>query len=304
MVPAATVIANPAAGRRTSTRQDAIARILAPLGHVEWVEPASAEATTAAARECEVRGVPLIVVAGGDGTLHRVVNGLRGSATRVGLIPVGAGNDLARALGLPASPDDAARVVVEGATRDLDVVRVNGTRVVTVAVFGAIADAAHLANRLRGRLPALGALAYKIAAARLIVARGGDPLAGVFVANTDRLGGNMRLPSGSAPGDGVCEVATLAGGRRTRLAQTLLLLAGGRPLPAGRLTWQPLRETRLEFSVEVSASGDGEDLGSGQVFEVVVEPAAVRMIVPAAPGTPPGTGRSWSPASVNDAAGR
>ena len=281
MVPAVTVIANPAAGCRASTRRDAIARILAPLGHVEWVAPASADAPTTAARDVSDSGIPLIVVAGGDGTIHRVVNGLRGSTTRVGLIPVGAGNDLARALGIPSSPDDAARIVVEGATRALDLVRVNGRRIATVAVFGAVADAANLANRLKGRLPALGTLAYKVAAAQMIVARGGDPVAGVFVANTDRLGGNMRLPSGSRPDDGVCEVATLAGGHRVQLAQTLLLLAGGRRLPAGRLSWTPVRETRLAFTDDVTASGDGEDLGRGRVFDVVVEPAAVRMVVPA-----------------------
>ena len=173
-------------------------------------------------------------------------------------------------------------VLLTGAYRDIDVVRVNGRRVLTVAVFGAIADAPALANRLKHRLPWLGAQAYRLAAAQMIVTRGSDPIAGVFVANMDRLGGNMRLPSGSVPDDGVCETATLRGGSRVQLARVLLLLSRGRPLPAGTLTWTPVRQATLEFPSKVSASGDGEDLGGGRVFTIEVEPKAVRMVAPRA----------------------
>lgn len=159
-------------------------------------------------------------------------------------------------------------------------IRVNGRRVLTVAVFRAIADAAHLANRIRARMPWIGSQAYRVAAARMILARGRDPVAGVFVANVPRLGGDLRLPSGSVPDDGVCEVAELRGGSRIGLTRVLVALSLGRPLPEGVLTWSRCHATTLTFDETVAASGDGEDLGGARHFRMDVEPGALRMVVP------------------------
>jgi diacylglycerol kinase (ATP) len=202
---------------------------------------------------------------------------VRGTTTHIGILPVGTGNDLAGHLGISADPTEAARGMLAGTYVDIDVIRCNGRRVFTSGVFSAIAESAYRANRMKVRMPWLGSLSYRIAAAQVIALRGGDAVAGVFVANLARLGGNLRLPSGSTPDDGVCEVATLRGGSRVRLTRTLLALSMGRPLPEGELTWARVRETTLEFPSDVMAYGDGEDLGTGRMFHVVMEPAAIRV---------------------------
>ena len=274
------IIANPTAGYRQPLWREPVTRILSALGPVEFVTPGSAEAATAAAREAEARGVKLIVAAGGDGTVHRVINGLQARESHVGILPVGTGNDLAAHLGVPASPAAAAEGMLAGHYRNIDVIRFNGRRVFTSGVFSAIAEAAYLANSMKARWPWIGSLAYRVAAARVIVTRGGSPVAGVFVANMPRLGGNLRLPSGSLVDDGLCEIATLRGGR-VRLTRTLLAMSLDRPLPQGELIWERVRETTLRFESDVMAFGDGEDLGTSRSFHVVVEPRAVRFRVPA-----------------------
>jgi diacylglycerol kinase (ATP) len=275
------IIHNPSAGYHQPAWRDPVTRILSALGPVEFVVPESPEATTAAAREAESRGVRLIVAAGGDGTLHRVVNGLQSIHSHVGILPVGTGNDLAGHLGVAASVEKAANGLLTGTYRDIDVIRFNGRRVCTSGLFCAIAEAAHIANRLKARRPWLRSFAYQLAAVRVIAGRGGDPMAGVLVANIPRLGGHLRLPSGSLIDDGVCEVATLRGGR-IRLTRTLLALSLDRPVRTGELTWARVSETTLRFESDVMAFGDGEDLGSGRVFQVSVESAAVRMRCPRA----------------------
>ena len=272
------IIHNPTAGYHQPAWREPVTRILSALGPVEFVAPDSAEGTTAAAREAEARGVPLIVAAGGDGTVHRVVNGLQSRTSHVGILPVGTGNDLASYLGVPASPEAAVRDMLGGGYRDIDVVRFNGRRVFTAGIFCAIAESAYLANRMKARWPWLGSLSYRLGALRVIATRGGDPIAGVFVANLPQLGGNLRLPSGSLIDDGLFEVATLGGGR-IRLTRTLLALSLGRRLKDGELTWERLRQTTLEFPADVMAYGDGEDLGTGRVFQIMAEPAAVRVRV-------------------------
>jgi diacylglycerol kinase (ATP) len=66
-----------------------------------------------------------IVVAGGDGTVQEVVNGiLAADATaELGVVPVGSGNDLARTLGLPGDPGAAWTVALGATTRRIDLGR-------------------------------------------------------------------------------------------------------------------------------------------------------------------------------------
>lgn len=273
------IIANPTAGYHQPAWREPVVRVLSALGPVDVVTASSPEGTTKAARDAESRGVKLIVVAGGDGTVHRVINGLRSVDSHVGILPVGTGNDLAFYLGIPASPEAAARSMLHETFRDIDVIRFNGRRVFTSGIFCAIAEAAEIANRLKSRWPWMGSLSYRVAAAQVIATRGGEPVAGVFVANMPRLGGNLRLPSGSEVNDGLCEVATLRGGR-VRLTRTLIALSLDRPLPHGELIWERVSETTLRFDSDVMAFGDGENLGAGRVFHVVMEPAAVRVRCP------------------------
>ena len=66
-----------------------------------------------------------IIAAGGDGTLNEVVNGVAGrmDQVRVGLIPLGTGNDFARCLKLPQNVEENIDIVLSGETSALDVVR-------------------------------------------------------------------------------------------------------------------------------------------------------------------------------------
>jgi diacylglycerol kinase (ATP) len=60
---------------------------------------------------CE-NGVDLVIVAGGDGTVGDAVNGLVGTGVPLGIIPVGTGNLIARATGLPRRAEDAMELIL------------------------------------------------------------------------------------------------------------------------------------------------------------------------------------------------
>ena len=109
-----------------------------------------------------------LVIAGGDGSLHLAVTKLhlRGelARTRIGLVPLGTGNDLARALDIPFETADAARLVRDGRARPIDlIVDDAGGVVVNAAHVGVGADAAVHAAALK---PRLGPLAYPVGAVR------------------------------------------------------------------------------------------------------------------------------------------
>jgi YegS/Rv2252/BmrU family lipid kinase len=153
------VITNAAAGG--SARVEAALAVLRSADDdVEVVATETpAECETAVARLGERR----VVVCGGDGSVHTIVEALHraGALDRpVGLIPLGTGNDLARAIGLPLDPAAAARVVLDGRPRRLDLlVDDTGGVVVNAVHLGVGAEAARQAASLK---PRLGRLAYLV----------------------------------------------------------------------------------------------------------------------------------------------
>jgi diacylglycerol kinase (ATP) len=75
------------------------------------------------ARRAVLSGYPLVVAAGGDGTLNEVLNGIGPflGQVRLGLLPLGTGNDFARSLGIPDDLDGALAVLEAGGVRHCDV---------------------------------------------------------------------------------------------------------------------------------------------------------------------------------------
>ena len=93
--------------------------------HIGWEnEP---RAIRERAQNAAVAGAPVVVAAGGDGTVNAVANGLlrasRGALceTKLGVLPLGTGNVFALNLGLGKNWRDAARIIRRGHTRRVDV---------------------------------------------------------------------------------------------------------------------------------------------------------------------------------------
>ena len=127
------VVLNPGAGNVDEGNVDAgsvgdagaIAAALGRLPEAElWQTRAPGDAERLAA-EAAAAGAELVVAAGGDGTLNGVVNGLAPwfGRVRLGLLPLGTGNDFARSIGVPADLEQALAVLVAGRTQRLDVGR-------------------------------------------------------------------------------------------------------------------------------------------------------------------------------------
>jgi YegS/Rv2252/BmrU family lipid kinase len=144
------LLVNPASGGGRSLR--ALPEVIAELDRLgaphRTVTTRSIEHAAEEAERARDNGETVAAV-GGDGLLRPIAGALKGTGSAVALVPCGRGNDLARVLGIPRDPAEAARLAVEGGERAVDVASVDGTPYLGIASFGFDSDANRIANRSR-----------------------------------------------------------------------------------------------------------------------------------------------------------
>src|SRR4029077_1356298 len=94
----------------------------------------------APAREPGSAAPPLIVSAGGDGTVSCVASNLQGTKTALGVLPMGTLNHFARDVGIPAELDAAIEIIAPGHTIAVDVGAVNEIHFINNASLGLYPD--------------------------------------------------------------------------------------------------------------------------------------------------------------------
>jgi diacylglycerol kinase family enzyme len=113
-------------GGDKNAARDAIAGAVRNAGHEVAFHQIGADALLRRIVDAADRGKDIVVAAGGDGTINTVADALLGRSITMGIVPLGTFNYVARLLGIPNEPAEAARVLVDGTRRKLHVGRVNG----------------------------------------------------------------------------------------------------------------------------------------------------------------------------------
>jgi diacylglycerol kinase (ATP) len=131
------VIFNPTAGARRRRKLDRVLRELARLGCAVTLRATQARGDAEAiARAADPAAYDLVAVAGGDGTINEVINGLAASPLPLALIPLGTANVLAHEIGLRLNARDIAQTTAAGAARDVYPGQVNDRRFVMMVGIG------------------------------------------------------------------------------------------------------------------------------------------------------------------------
>ena len=239
------------------------------------------------ARKARSEGRRLVVAAGGDGTVHEVVNGLlvdgpARSGERLpalGLIPAGSGCDYARTFAVP--PDLAAAIdhlrTAEERLVDVGEVRCQGEDgerlrfFVNVAEVGIGADVAERASRLPRSLgPGRYALAFllTLAGQRRVIAEvevdgqcGDGPLTNLVVALGQYYGGGMKVAPSADPSDGQFEVQ-IQTGSKLDYALAMPKVFRGTHLPHPRVREERAEAVDVRCTPNARLEADGEVLGT------------------------------------------
>jgi YegS/Rv2252/BmrU family lipid kinase len=113
---------------------------------------------TEIARDAAARGIDVIVVNGGDGTINEAINGIAGTETALATVRGGTANVWAGEIGMERDPVKAMRQIVGGDRWRIDVGRANGRCFLLMAGVGLDAE---IIPRVSGRLKRrFGQLAY------------------------------------------------------------------------------------------------------------------------------------------------
>jgi diacylglycerol kinase (ATP) len=263
---------NPTADRgRAADAAREVEALVRARGHdVERVEGSDAAALVTVVRQRVAAGAERVVVAGGDGLVHHLLPAVVGTPTVLGLVPVGSGNDFARALALPADRAAAVQRAL-GPWRPVDAVRIGGrwaASVATAGFSGAVTARANRLRRPRGPLRYTAATLLELPRLRPfdLEVRADDERVRtscslVAVANTSHFGGGMAICPAARCDDGVLEVTLVRGVSPATLARFFPRVFAGRHLS------HPAVLTLRGRVVELRADGvqlwaDGEPAGS------------------------------------------
>lgn len=289
------IVFNPTAGGR---RRERLRRALAALARrglaADIAETERPGHATLLAREAAGRGVPVVVAAGGDGTIAEVASGIAGSAAALGILPLGTANVLAWELGVPQSPERAAEVLAGGRATAIrpGIARYrDGSERLFVQMLGAGFDAAVVHHLDLGLKRRIGKGAYVVQAMREMGRYGfprmrvtlddADPveMATAIITKGRLYAGRHLLAPGAVPGEPGFRVALFPRGGPLRAALY------GAALPLGLLPRLPglqlhrAMRVRLQAEHPVPLQADGDPAG---FLPVLVEdaPAPIRVLMP------------------------
>ncbi|MBA2416172.1 MAG: YegS/Rv2252/BmrU family lipid kinase, partial [Geodermatophilaceae bacterium] len=213
----------------------------------------------------------VLAVVGGDGTVHSALPAVAGTATALGLIPAGSGNDLAAALGVPTDPLAAADLVATGNVRSVDLAQAGDRWWATVLCAGFDSAVAARANRMRwpaGHRRYDMALLAELARLRphrftLTLDGNAVPVEATLVAvgNTPQYGGGMRICPDAVVDDGLLDVTVVGRVSRRELLRVAPRLRTGDHLDHPAVSRHRVSALRLD-APGVTAYADGEPVGA------------------------------------------
>jgi diacylglycerol kinase (ATP) len=294
------VVWNPSAGLRTALQPGGSADELREILEQHSVladiaEPTDEVEARAIVRHAVADDFDIVVAAGGDGTVHLVAEGLLGTTTALGILPLGRVMNIARALGISRDLDEAAEVLATGVVRHIDTgeaVTATG-RVVPFLEAGSVGlNAAIFREVVRadeGDAPSIlrtVGVALRYRAARMTIELDDETVSTRALMVSASIGPYLGLGMTVAPDarldDGRFDVTVFRNYSKWELLRHLASISFGRRRYAPKATTHRAAEVRISSVHPLPARADGADLGHTPVT-YRTRPRALRVVVPRRP---------------------
>lgn len=292
----AVLVVNPSAGggRAKALIPGVVARLRAHGIAAEAVAGNSAAESRALAQAAVASGTDMVIACGGDGTVHTVLQEVVGTSSAFGILPLGTGNDNARALGIPRKgPEAAIDAMASAAVRSVDVGVARGADgeerfflgVLSAGFDSAVNERANRMTRPQGTARYLVAIVGELGAfeaSDYVVTVDGRTMQGramlVAVGNGISYGGGMKVCPRAELDDGVLEVTWVREVPRRTFLTVFPRVFRGTHIAHPSVQVERGRQIRLVADGPI-AYADGERLGP-LPLDVSVRPGALRVLAP------------------------
>ena len=265
-------IINPTAGRNKGEKiykelEDILTKYSYQTNLFRTQKPLHAtELASSLKEECDV-----IVAVGGDGTIHEVANGIIGSNCKLGIIPVGTGNDFVKILNIPFNLIDALNLILNARTRMIDVGNVNGKYFINGLGIGFdawVVKKSFSVKKLRGNLVYLYSVLttlFSYKSTHLIIEMNDLQFDNEYfmltVGNGPALGGGFRLTPNARIDDQLFDLCLINTMSINQILINLLKVYSGNHIHHPRVETYQTKKLLVKSDIPFAAHVDGEILG-------------------------------------------
>ena len=313
------LIANPGAGKASNAADN----LKLVIGYLEKnglkVDVAFAkpkEEATPIARKAIKDGYKTVIAMGGDGTIEAVMRGMMGSKVRLGIVPAGTENNIAKSLGIPKDLEEACALIASDHTLKLDMGQVTtrkGKKFVffEMATIGLSAAVYPDANKAAsGKLSSIKATAmtfiHQETRPRVFLTLDDESKIEVetmlvMVSNTPVFGKDFLVAPEASLQDGLLDISVYPDFSKVELIRYYAAVMDGGYSGDGKVQNYQARKIKVESSPKQEVMADGVALGKGTIKIKVLKNALRVITAEKSPGfgIPPENAVETQPAPVS-----
>ncbi|MBU0512630.1 MAG: diacylglycerol kinase family lipid kinase, partial [Chloroflexi bacterium] len=298
------LILNPNANMGGAWRVAADLRpIVEEFGGADWAGTVYPTHATELAKQAAEEGYELIIAAGGDGTTHEIINGLMQIPSdrrpRIGVIPLGSGNDFAHGVGMKGGAPESLRQIFTGKPRRIDIGVVEDDRgrreyidnTLGIGFDAVVTIRSHTLPVLRGFLMYLTAVVQTIFvnhdAVRMQITTDeetwDEETLMLVVCNGPREGGGFHVAPDAVPDDGLFHYAAITKVSRLMMFRLIPEVMNGTHGRFKKVRMGHFREFELQADQPLHIHIDGEIFaGFGtdvRKLKIEILPKALEIVV-------------------------
>src|SRR5512133_1650886 len=289
------LIANPGAGKASDSADNlkSVMEYLKKNGlKVDVALAKPKEEATPIARQAIKDGYKIVIAMGGDGTIEAVMRGMIGSKARLGIVPAGTQNNIAKSLGIPKDLQEACALIVSDNMSKLDVGQVTTKKgkkfiffeMATVGLSAAVYPEANKAAN--GKLSSIKTAAmtfiHQETRPKIFLTLDEESKVEVetmlvMVSNTPVFGKNFLVAPGASLQDGLLDISVYPDFSKVELIRYYAAVMDEGYSGDGKVEHYQAHKLKVKASPKLDVMADGVALGKGTVT-IKVLPSAVRVI--------------------------
>ena len=230
------------------------------------------------------------VAVGGDGTINEVVNGLMGGQSKLGIVPVGSGNDFVRAMDIPLDITKAMDILFAMKTQPIDIGKAgdryfqNG---LGIGFDAWVVEETLKVNKLRGTAIYLYSVLKTIYNYQPPIVNicyndvnRTERFYMITVGNGISLGGGFKLTPNAIVDDGLFDLNIIRDLKKWEIYQNLISVFTGRHIYLEQVTTDRTDQLSIESEEGFAAHVDGELLSLNlNSLNVQLLPKALEVVV-------------------------